>query len=143
MKLEGEARNVLDQFLDRWNWGQGRILNPNLIMAQEREAVRSQWRMYYHKHAVSARKISSTSSNAAAPSPPDVDESRDIDEFLNELLINFEAAASNNLQTLAEFKHNPRDNLHMLGTRVNRIAVVTEENELMSSRSPFSNIFPS
>ena len=23
-KVEGEARDVLDQFLDKWNWGQGR-----------------------------------------------------------------------------------------------------------------------
>ena len=25
VKVEGEARKVLDQYLDRWNWGQGRI----------------------------------------------------------------------------------------------------------------------
>ena len=82
-----------------------------------------------------ARKISTTSSNATAPSLPDVEEPRDVREFLDELLINFEAAASNNLQMLADFKHNPRDSLHMLGTRFNRTAVATETNNLMSSHS--------
>ena len=50
MKVEGEARDVLDQYLDKWNWGQGQVLNPtpNLEMAQQREAVRSLWRLYYH-----------------------------------------------------------------------------------------------
>ena len=71
------------------------------------------WRLYYHKHAVWARRISSTSSNAAAPSPPNVAEPPDIDEVLDELLVNFEAAASVNLQTLADFRHDPRESLHM------------------------------
>ena len=54
LKVEGEARDVLDQYLDKWNWSQGRILvpNPNLEAAKEREEVRTQWRLYYHKHAV-------------------------------------------------------------------------------------------
>ena len=89
--MEGEALDVLDQYLDKWNWGQGIILtpNPNLVAAKEREEVRNQWRLYYHKHAIWVRRISSTTSNAAAPSPPSVAEPRDIDEFLDELLINF------------------------------------------------------
>lgn len=70
-----------------------------------------------------ARKIASTSSNAAVHSPPNVDEPRDIDEFLDKLLVNFEAAASKNLQTLADCKYNPKDSLHVLGTRFNRIVV--------------------
>ena len=137
LKVEGEARDVLDQYLDRWNWGQGRILvqNPNLEAAKEREEVRSQWRLYYHKHGVWARRISSTSSNAVAPSPPKVTEPPDIEEFLDELLVNFEAAASVNLQTLTYFRHVPGESLHMLATRFNRIARGIEYHRLMSSRS--------
>lgn len=135
MKLSGEARNVLDTSLDKWNWWDGRIWNPNLHMAKEREAVRFQRRMYYHMHALWARKISSTNSNATAPSPSDVDEPRDIDEFLDKLLINFEATSAVNLQSFYDFKHNPRDILHMLGTLFNLIVVVIEWNNLMSSRS--------
>lgn len=41
VKLEGEARNVLDPSLDEWNGGQGIILNTNIEMAKQREVVRS------------------------------------------------------------------------------------------------------
>lgn len=44
-KLTGEARGVLDTFLDKWNWKD--VNNPNLEEAKKREAARSLWRAYY------------------------------------------------------------------------------------------------
>ena len=129
--------HVRDQYLDKWDWGQGRILapNPNLVVVKQREEVRSQWRLHYHKHAVWARRISSTTSNAIAPSPPSMAEPPEIDELLDELLINFEAATSINLHTLTNFRHDPRDSLHMSATRFNRVASAIEYHHIMSSRS--------
>lgn len=91
-------------------------------MAKEREAMRSLWRTLYHKTSMWSRKIANTSSNAAALVPPDVEAPSDINDFLDVLLVNFEAGLVVNLQALYDFKHNPRESLHMLGTRFNLIA---------------------
>ena len=62
-------------------------------------------------------------------------EPRDIDDVLDILLENFEAADALNLQTLTDSKHDPKETLHMLGTRFDIIASSLEMANLTSSRS--------
>ena len=64
-----------------------------------------------------------------------MEEPEKIDEFLDVLLANFQAASAVNFAALHAFKHDPRESLHMLGTRFNIIAPALEGNNLMSSRS--------
>ena len=134
IKVSREARGVLDRYLHKWNWVEGRTPNPNIEMAIEREADRNLWRVYYNMKATWSRKMGNTTSNAAAPLPPAVEEPRDIDDFLDVLLENFEAADALNLQILTDFKHDPKETLNLLGTRFDIVASSLEKEKLMSSR---------
>ena len=115
---------------------EGRTPNPNIEMALEREADRNLWHLYYNMKSTWSRKMGNTTSNAAAPLPPTVEEPSDIDDFLDILLIFFEAADALNLQILTDFTHDPKETLHLLGTRFDIIASSLEKGKLMSSRSP-------
>lgn len=134
-ELVKRARHLLNTYLDKWNLVEKRTLNPHIVLAKEWEAVRSLWRVHYHKSAVWSSKIANTSSNATAPPTPNVEEPGDIDEFVDVLLANFEAASADNLQALTNNRHDPKVSLHMLGTRLNNIAFALEEDNLMTLRS--------
>ena len=82
-----------------------------------------------------SRKMGNTTSNAAAPLPPAEEEPRDIENFLDVLLENFEAADALNLQILTDSKHDPKETLNLLGTRFDIVASSLEKAKLMSSRS--------
>lgn len=71
----------------------------------------------------------------AAPHEPNVEEQEDIDESLDVLPVNFQAAAAVNLAALQAFKHDPKESLHLY-TRSNVIALSLENNFLVTSRSP-------
>ena len=77
-------------------------------------------------------------SSTTAPQllPPLMEELEDIEEFVEVLLANFQAASATNFDALTNFKPNPKESLHMLGTEFNIFALSLKENNLISSYMP-------
>lgn len=63
-----------------------------------------------------------------------VEEPADVEDFVAMLLANLRVAAATNLGVLIAFRRDPRESLHMPGTRFDLITLPLEENNLMTPK---------
>ena len=68
-KLTGEAKKVLNSFLNKWQWTNRK--NPNLEKATEREGAHALWRKFYHKTGAWTMKMIHSSTTAPRLVRPD------------------------------------------------------------------------
>ena len=68
-RLSGQARRLLDNFLDKWSWTKDD--NPYILEAIAREEDRAVWRNYYMERAVYNLNRVYMAMPAAMPTRPD------------------------------------------------------------------------
>ena len=84
-KLGGQARRLLDNYVDRWDHRDR--TNPFLAAALQREGSRSLWRNYYKAKSVYDLRQIQVAPGGAQPIPPDelpapIIEPAELEEFL-------------------------------------------------------------
>ena len=94
-----------DKLLDKWRWTIKKNPDPNIEKAQERKVARALWRRFYHRTAAWTTMMIHSSTT---PPQPLSEEPEGIEEFVDVLLANFQAASATNLDALTNFSLIPR-----------------------------------
>lgn len=136
-KLGGQARRLLDNSVDRWDYRN----EANLYYeeAVTREASTAKWRKFYKaKSLVDLRQIQ-VASGGVAPLPPDqlddpIVEPLELDAFLAIIQENFQAASAVYVEDLHAFTAQPRESLIKLVDRFDEVALPLLTACLMTSR---------
>ena len=136
-KLGGQARRLLDNFVDRWDYRDR--TNPFFKEAVKREAKRVLWRAYYKAKAIyDLRQIQVTDGGSPPVDPrsldPPVEEPAELEEFLAIIQDTFQAASAVYLEDLHSFHALPRESLIKLADRFDEVALPLLTAGLMTSR---------
>ena len=93
--MEGQARRVLENFVELWD--HTKPLNPNVVPIVARELLRVPWRQYYKALAVYTMRLTNITNLGAVLASPDslaihVLEPLELEEFLTLVDTTFQAA---------------------------------------------------
>ena len=136
-RLGGQARRVLDNYVDKWDCTKEDHVNYE--EAVTREVDRAHWRRYYKRQAVYDLCQVQAGAGVAVPTRPDelddaIEEPPELDEFLSIIQETFQAASAVYLEDLNAFKPFPRETLLKLADRFDEVAIPLLTAGLMTSR---------
>ena len=135
--LGGQARRLLDIYLNKWDW-----LNEDNVYYEEattREPARAVWRAYYKAKAVHDLRQVQIAVATRPPTRPDqlddpIPEPNDLKEFLLIIQSAFQAASAVFLEDLKAFRPVPRESLVKMADRFDEVASPLFLAGLMTSR---------
>lgn len=81
---------MLHTYLGKLNSVEKRTLDPQIVWAKERVAVRGLWMVHYYYSAVWSAKIACAGNNATTSPTTNVEEAGNTYQFMNALLANFD-----------------------------------------------------
>ena len=138
-KLAGQARRLLDNYVDKWDCTN--VAHVNNPTAVDREIARQIWRNYYKEKAIYdlGQVQNALIQGARVPIDPVLDtvvtlEPPDLEEFLKIIEDTFQAASAIYLDDLKNFKPVPRETLLKLADRFDEVAQPLLTAGLMTSR---------
>lgn len=136
-RLGGQARRLLDNFIDKWSWRKDD--NPFNLEATAREADRALWRTFYMEKAVHNLRRVQVAKSAPAPLRPDqledpIDDPMELEEFLTIIMTAFQSASSAFLEDLKTFRPVPRETLIKMTSRFDEMAEPLLSAGLMTTR---------
>ena len=138
-KVTGQARRLLDNYVDKWDCTN--IHHVNHTAAVEREIERSIWREYFKLRAIYdlGRIQDALVPGTGPPHSPLFNavvtlEPPELDEFLKIIQDTFQAASAVYLEDLKNFKPIPRETLLKLADRFDEAAQPLLTAGLMTSR---------
>ena len=142
-RLGGQARRLLDNYVDRWDYRNED--NVNYRAATQREVIRAQWRVYYKAKAVfDLRQVQVVAVGDAPISPEDLDppveEPSELSEFLDIIQETFQAASAVYLEDLRSFTPLPRESLIKMADRFDEVALPLLTAKLMTPRGLALNL---
>ena len=116
--LGGQARRLLDHFMDKWSWTKDD--NPYILEAIAREEDRAVWRNYYMEKSVFNLKRVYMVNTTGMPTRPDllpdpIQEPGDLEEFLAIIRSAFQMASAAFFEDLHAFRAHPRESIGQVG----------------------------
>ena len=136
-RLGGQARRLLDNFIDKWDYLDE--ANPFYEEAITREASRAKWRHYYKAKLVYDLRQIQVQTGGPSPIQPDllddpIPEPAELDEFLAIIQETFQAASASYLEDQNAFTTSPRESLLQLADRFDEVALPLLTAGLMTTR---------
>ena len=124
-RLGGQARRVMSNVLDRWDYKKDS--NPNILNARAREEDRKVWKTFRMDKAVYNLGRVHMVKPVPNPTPPDeldepIEEPEDLEEFVAAMETSFQSASASYFDDLEAFRSVPRESLIRLTDRFDEVA---------------------
>ena len=142
-RLGGQARRLLDNFIDKWDYHDTE--QPFYKNARARETQRALWRVYYKNKAIFDLRQVQVAPGGTKPEPPStmaepVPEPDELNEFLEIIQETFQAASAVYLEDLNAFAPLARESLIKMADRFDEVALPLLTAGLMTSRGLALNL---